>query len=314
MAARVLVALGAVLLPLACTSGTTGEGGAGDATAEGASGESGSSSGSTTGADAASVGDATMVGSLDALVPGEGDAAVETGEDAAVATDGDTADAAFVPLGIAVMPLPGGNGVLEMIALTLQKGPTGIELYAALKNDDPTGLACAPGLSLQLYDKSGQPIGTWIGGIDTFRFYDYEQGDAGELASCVGPGDVVMASLTGLPADLDVDDVGTIVYQCSYWALQGPEVVGLSVSGLTTVVLDSGTAFTGTLVNGFDAAAVGPSVDVFVVNAVGRPLGLATTPGDAGDIPAGGGWTFQTNAVDVPVVGYVAYPTATTLQ
>jgi hypothetical protein len=261
-----------------------------------------------------------MVGSPDALVSGDvavdGDAnaVIETSVDAALATDGDAADATFVPLGLAVMPLPGGNGVLEMIALTLQKGPTGIELYAALKNDDPSALACAPGLSLQLYDKSGQPIGTWIGGIDTFRFYDYDQGDASELASCVGPGDVVMASLTGLPADLDVDDVGTIVYQCSYWALQGPPVAGLSVTGLTTVALDGGTAFTGILVNGFDAAVVGPSVQVFPINGAGRPLALAMTPSDAGDIPPNGSWTFQTSAVDVPVVGYVAYPTAATLQ
>jgi hypothetical protein len=261
-----------------------------------------------------------MVVSSDALVPGDGggtvdgDASVAMAADASLVTDGDTTDAAFVPLGIAVMPLAGGNGVLDVVALTLQKGPMGIELYAALRNDDATQLACAPGLSVQLYDKSGQPIGTWIGGIDTFRFYDYDQGDASTLASCVGPGDLVMAWLTGLPADLDVDDVGTIVYQCSYWALEGPPVSGLSVSGLTTVDLDSGTAFTGTLVNGFDAAVVGPSVDVFAVNAAGRPLGMATTAADAGDIPAGGSWMFQTSAVDVPVVGYVAYPTATTIQ
>lgn len=202
-----------------------------------------------------------------------------------------------------------------MTALTLQKGPTGTELYAALKNVDPSGLACAPGLTVTLYDKSGQPMATSIGGIDTFRFYEYEEDDAGTLASCVGPGDVAMASLTTLPADLDIASVGTAVYSCSYWALVASPVDGLSIRSLTTVALDGGgTAFTGTMTNGFDAAVVGPSVDVFPVNAAGRPLAVTTTPTDAGNIPAGGSWTFQTSAVDVPVAGYSAYPTATTLE
>ena len=314
MAGRVLIALGAVLLPLACTSGTTGGGGAPDAAGTIAKGD-------------ASVGDATGVGSPDALVPERDDAAVDGGVDASVGTSadaslaadgatGDAADATFDPLGIAVMPLQGGNGVFVMTALTLQKGPAGVELYAAVENESDAGiLACAPGLTVELYDKSGQPIGEWIDGIDTLRFYDYyPEADAGELASCVAPGDVGMVSFTNLPADLDVDDVGTVVYSTSYWGLPGTQINGLTVTGLTTVALEGGTAFTGTVVSGFDTAVVGPSVQVFPINGAGRPLALATTPNDAGDIPPNGSWTFQTNAVDVPVVGYVAYPIATTLE
>jgi hypothetical protein len=221
-------------------------------------------------------------------------------------------DMLIVPAGLAVTALSGGNGVLDMIALTLRKGSSGTEIYAALRNDDASIKACDPGLSVELYDKSDQPIGTWIGGLNTTHLYEVP--DSGMVASCVGPGEVTMAALTGLPADLVIDDVGTVVYRCPYFVLDVVPVDGVAVGQLATVASDGGTAFAGTLVNDFDAAVISPSVTVFPVNTVGRPLGVASTGGDAGEIAAGGTWPFQTGTVDVPVVGYVAYPTANLLQ
>ena len=218
-------------------------------------------------------------------------------------------DAPIVPKGLTVTALQGGNGVLDLVALTLlHEGQGRTELYAALRNDDATILACDPGLSVDLYDNSGQPMGTWIGGLDTRHFY--RLADAGTVASCVAPGDVTMAALTDLPADLAIDEVGTVVYRCPYFALNAAPVDGLVVGQMESVSIDVGTAYTGTLVNEFDAAVGNPSVQVFPVNAVGRPLGMATASG-TNEIPAGESWQFRTNAVDTSAANYVAYPMAT---
>jgi hypothetical protein len=53
-----------------------------------------------------------------------------------------------------------------------------------------------------------------------------------------------------------------------------------------------------------------PSIRVFPLNRVGRPLGVAKG-GDSSQIPAAGTWTFQTDTVDTPGVSYAAFPAAT---
>jgi hypothetical protein len=325
---------GAVLLPLACSAGTNGAGAgpsdasyrtdapvdagtearnldagvdvwslldargdAPDGTTASNDGEAGLSPG-----DAGPTGD----GSGEAGVGDAGDMGLDDG---GVGPD----DARFFPTALNVTALPGGNGVLDLIALTLRKGPTGPELYAAMRNDDPVTCACDPGLSVELYDKSGQVMGTWIAGLNTIHFYDVV--DAGMLASCVGPGDVTMAAFSGLPSDLAVDSVGYVVYRCPYFALDVvPIDAGFAVTQVTSAAgPEGGTVFTGTFVNGFDASVTDPSVTVFPVNSVGRPLGVATASG-TGNVDAGGSWPFQTNAVDVPGASFVAYPSASGIQ
>ena len=58
-------------------------------------------------------------------------------------------DALVVPEHLVVQALAGGNGVLRVTALTLQRGTSGIELYAALKNDGDIA-ACDAALSIEL--------------------------------------------------------------------------------------------------------------------------------------------------------------------
>lgn len=223
------------------------------------------------------------------------------------ANDGIGDDALIVPEGLTVTALQGGNGVLDMIALTLRKGSSSTELYAALRNDDANILACDPGLSVELYDKSRQPMGTWIGGLHTTHFYELK--DAGTIASCAGPGDVTMAALMDLPSDLVIDDVGYVVYRCPYFALDVVPIDGVAIGQVESVAANGGTAYAGTLVNEFDAAVSRPSVTVFPVDRVGRPLGVATASG-TDDIPAGGRWHFQTSAVDASAADCASYPTA----
>jgi hypothetical protein len=210
-----------------------------------------------------------------------------------------------LPEGLSVMALPGGNGVLEVIALTLRKGPSNTELYAALKNKGEVP-ACDAALSVELFNKREESIAAGIGALFTQHFYRLTDGSE-TIAACAGPGDVTMAAVTDLPSDIEIDDVGTIVYRCPYFALDVVPIDGLTIDQMKSVTRSAGSAYTGTLVNGLDVTVSNASVTVFPVNRVGRPLGAATGSG-SDEIPPGGSWAFETNSVDAPAVDFAAYP------
>jgi hypothetical protein len=214
-------------------------------------------------------------------------------------------DARIVPEGLSVTALAGGNGVLDVIALTLRNGPTSTEVYAALKNvgDVP---ACSAAVSVELFDKIEQSLASGISGLLTQHFYRLTDG-SGSIAACVGPGDVTMAAITDLPSDIAIEDVGYVVYRCPYFALDVVPIDGLTIGPVTRVAAAVGTTYTGTLVNGLDVAVSNPSVTVFPVNRVGRPLGVAIGSGTV-EIAPGGSWAFETNAVSAAGVDYFAYP------
>lgn len=214
-------------------------------------------------------------------------------------------DALIVPEGLSVTALAGGNGVLDVIALTLRKGLSSIELYAALRNDGDIP-ACHAAVSVELFDEAEQSLAAGIAGLLTQHFYRLTDG-SGTIAACVGPGDVTMAAVTDLPSEIGIEDVGYVVYRCPYFALDVVPIDGLTISQVKSVTVSAGTAYTGTLVNGLDVAVSNPSVTVFPVNRVGRPLGMATGSGTV-EIPPGGSWAFATNTVGAPGVDHVAYP------
>src|SRR4029079_15361265 len=179
-----------------------------------------------------------------------------------------------VPQGVSVMGLPGGHGVLEMCALTIRKGPTNTEMYAALKNvgDRPV---CDGALTSELYDKDGNSIASAIGGLLTDHLYRLTDG-SGSLAACVGAGEVTMASMTDLSLALDLDNIGYAVYRNPYFGIQVEQIEGFTVTDVLGTPSGTGTTYTGTLVNGLDEAVTNPTVMIYPVNAVGRPLGMAT--------------------------------------
>jgi hypothetical protein len=216
-------------------------------------------------------------------------------------------DAIIVPEGLTVAALAGGNGVLEVTGFTLLNGPNGAEVYAALKNvgDIP---ACHAAFSIELFDKTEQSLAAGIGGLLTSHFYRLTDG-SDIIAACVGPGDVTMAAVTDLPSDIVIEDVGYVVYRCPYFALDVVPIEGLGISQVQRVNGNTGALYTGTLVNGFDVAVSDPSVTVFPVNRVGRPLGRVIGSG-TGEIQPGGSWIFETNTVDTPGVDHAAYPAA----
>jgi hypothetical protein len=229
---------------------------------------------------------------------------VREGGSAAIAEKGDAAR--IVPEGLSVTALAGGNGVLDVTALTLRKGASSVEVYAALKNDGEIP-ACTAAFSVELFDQTGRSLAAGIGGLLTRHFYRLKDG-SGSIAACVSPGDVTIAAITDLPADIAVDQVKTIVYRCPYYALEVDPIDGLDIDDMKSVSRDGATTYTGTLVNDLDVAVTKPSVTVFPVNRVGRPLGMAIGS-SSHEIPPHGRWTFETSSVDAAVVDYAAYPT-----
>lgn len=237
------------------------------------------------------------------LVPG----ALLLGLTCACGANGEQAgdDALIVPEGLTVTALEGGNGVLELTAFTLRKGASSIEAYAALRNSGQVP-ACSAAFAVELFDTAEQSVAAGISGLLSQQFYRLTDG-SGATAACVAPGEVTMAAVTDLPSEIAIDDIGSVVYRCPYFALDVAPIPGLAIRALKSIRRGPEVAYTGTLVNGLDVALSDPSVTVFPINRVGRPLGVATGSGVV-EVPAGGHWAFETNAVSALGVDYVAFP------
>jgi len=214
-------------------------------------------------------------------------------------------DALISPVGLAVAPHASGCGMLSLVALTLRPGPDRAELFAALKNggDEP---ACSPAFSLNLFDESGQSLAMAVGGLLVQHFYELADG-SGTVAACVAPGDTTMIAFTDLPAEVTADGVGRIEYWCNFWALQVSPIEGLSVSRVQAVAERTGVSYRGTLANRLATAVSAPSVAVFPLNRVGRPLGVALSRTGT-ELAPGSSWSFETNVVDEAGVAQAAYP------
>ena len=199
--------------------------------------------------------------------------------------------------------------MLDLYALTLRDGPDGLELYAALTNDGDVP-ACDAALQVTLYDTTGQPLGVFINGLDTKSFYLYTLPDASTtIAACAKPGDVTMTEIATMASDISVADVGQVVYNYRYFALDAVLIDGLTVTQVNTVTTNAGTTYTGTVSNGLDQTVTDPSIRVFPLNRVGRPLSVAKG-GDSSQIPSAGSWTFQTDTVDMAGVDCAAFASA----
>ena len=199
----------------------------------------------------------------------------------------------------------GGCGVLHVTALTLRQGPSNAELYVALRNDG-SAPACSPAFTAEVFDKSEQSLAQGLGGLLVQHFYRLADG-SGTIAACVGPGDISMIAIRDLPSELVLEDVSQVVYRCNYWALKVTPIAGISISDVKAVARDGGVTYTGTLVNELDVALNDPSVAIFPVNSVGRPLGVALS-GATLQLPPGGSWQFETNSVGDPGVDQAVYP------
>lgn len=293
-AKRFFIVAATLPLFLGCSSATPDHAGSGGATG-GAGGLAAAGAGNT---------GATVGGASGA--PGVGAAGTPG---VLVGTSGNASpeDELVVPQALNVMPLSGGNGDLDMLAFTLHQDANGTEAYASLRNDGDLP-ACTAGLSIQLFDKNQQTLTASIGALLSQHLYRFTDG-SGTVAACAGPGDVMMGAITDLPADLVLADVGFVVYSCMYFALDLTPIDGFSVSPLQSATLgDGSTVFTGTFTNGVDMPIANPSVTVFPVNRVGRPLGATTALGTDAVAP-GGTWSFETPPIQTSGADAVAFPT-----
>ena len=216
--------------------------------------------------------------------------------------DGD--DRLFVPEGLPDTNENGQDVGLALVAFTLVPGANGPSFYAAVQNVWSTPL-CEAGMMVDFYDAGGQLVGSGASVLLSGRFYQLTDG-TGAVIPCVDPGQIAMTGEMALPETIAIDQLGSIQRLFPSFNVGVTPVGGVTVTGVKTVASGQGTAYTGTVVNDLGSTLSGPSVAIFPVNRVGRPLGMATASATT-DLAPGGTWTFQTNAVDDPGVDYVAY-------
>jgi hypothetical protein len=211
-------------------------------------------------------------------------------------------DRLFVPEGLPNMNGDGQDDGLVLIAFTLVPGATGPSFYAAVQNVWSTPL-CEAGMMISFYDKNNQLVGTTASVLQSGSFYQMSDGT---VLPCVDPGQIAMTGATGLPSTVVIDQLGSLVHLFPSFNLTVVPVGTLAVSGVASAGADGGTGYTGVVTNQIGSTLSNPSVTIFPVNRVGRPLGMATASTTA-DLPAGGSWSFATGAVDDPGVGQVAF-------
>lgn len=212
----------------------------------------------------------------------------------------------FVPAQIASNTTAGEATALSLLAFTLVKGPSGsAEFYAAVHNEGMTAI-CEPGMLLNFFDQAGAPLAS--AGIPLYTKQLYRLTD-GTVIPCVDPGQLAMGGSTTLPPEVVIDELGHFEYAFPAFVLNDiTPATALGLSPLQTARTLDGTSYSGTLLNTLETPA-SASVNVFPLNAVGRPLGMATAS-DTDALQPGDTWSFQTSTVRDPGVGTAVYPSA----
>jgi hypothetical protein len=238
--------------------------------------------------------------SLAAGCSGSGTATIDAG------LDGD--DRLFVPEGLPNTNENGQDVGLALVAFTLVPGANGPSFYAAVQNVWSTPL-CEAGMMLDFYDTGGELMGSGASVLQSGGFYQLTDG-SGAIIPCVAPGQIAMTGESGLPATIALDQVGSLQHLFPSFNVDVTPVGALTVAGVQAIVSGQRTAYTGTVLNELASTLSSPSVAIFPLNRVGRPLGMATASATM-DLAPGGTWTFQTDAVDDPGVDQLAYATGT---
>jgi hypothetical protein len=213
-------------------------------------------------------------------------------------------DLTSVPEGLSNTLLVGEVvGGLTLIAFTLIQGAAGAELCTAVRNDGQTA-SCEAGITTYFLDKSGQVVTTVGSVFETGRFY---RDSGGAIIRCIDPGQIAMAASTNLPAEIVIGELGSL--QHAFPAFAVDDIVpldALTVSNVQVVNTVAGSAYSGMLNSELGTAASDPSVTIFPLNRVGRPLGMVTAS-TTNPLPAGGSWLFQTDIVQNVGVDFAAY-------
>jgi hypothetical protein len=214
------------------------------------------------------------------------------------------ADVIF-PQGVDVSARVGTNSVFNLVTLTLRHGSSGVDLYAAVRNEGDVA-ACNPSFSVELRARDERALAAGISGLNVRDFYRLTDGSE-TVAGCVPPGARSVVAITDLSLDGALEDVSHVVYASSYWFLDAVAIEGIALSDVQVVNRGTGVAYTGTLLNQLGMTLDHPTVAVFPVNKAGRALGVAYG-GSSTALPPGGAWVFETNSVSEAGVGYEIFP------
>ena len=220
-------------------------------------------------------------------------------------------DRLFVPEDLPNTPRDGEVGVtLKLVASTLVQGRAGPELYAAVRNDGDTP-TCNAGIMIDFIDEAGQIVTTAGGPLQSNQLYRL---DPDVILNCIDPGQIAMAA-SNIPSEVVIGELGSLRHSFpTFGGFDGiVPTAGYGVSQVETVASGAGGTYKGTFTNGMDFAVTGPSVTIFPVNRVGRPLSVATSSATV-DIPPGGTWSFETTTVNDLGADYAAYATASRLN
>lgn len=241
-----------------------------------------------------------------------GSAAGSGGESAGAGGQVSDEDAAFIPQHVQVSAVPGGRGVFALTALTVRKAENATEAFVTVLNDGDVP-ACSGSLTLRLFDKGENQLDVGIGALLTRHFFRRTDG-SNALAACVAPGDVSVVAITDLIPDLAIEDIRSVVYLTTYFALDvEPLSGGLTIDDVQTVSRGTDIAYTGKFTNNLDVTVYGPTATIYPVNRAGRVLGMATASSDSTELAVGASWSFETNTLpNTPAIEYYAFPTART--
>ena len=214
----------------------------------------------------------------------------------------------FVPNGVTVEYVgEGPSGGLEIIAFTLVQEAGSLSepaWYVALQHNG-TDPVCIVDVPAGFYDAAGNELATTIGtGSLSSPMYE----TFGSPAPCLGPGDIGMGEITLGLESLDVSQVAKIKH--GFAGNIDPDAVRLTgVAVQNTQVQAAYTdsvRVTGTVVNNGSATIYDPTVDVYAVDATGRPYGTMMDI-ELISIPPGGSWDFETLAFEGQLDDYEVF-------
>jgi hypothetical protein len=224
-----------------------------------------------------------------------------------VTAGGDGDDLLFVPNGLLNTNLDGDRaGGLKLVAFTLVREAKGLNLYGAVKNEGATPV-CEAGMTTYFIDKTDQVVTSAGSVLQSKQFYRL---DDGVIVRCIAPGQIAMGAATDLPNDIVIEKLGYLQHRFPAFMIDGiVPVEALDVSEVQAIAKGDGKRYTGKVISRFDKTVTDPSLAIFPMNRVGRPLGVATSKTTT-ELPPGSSWSFETTDVADLGVGNVAYASA----
>jgi hypothetical protein len=168
-------------------------------------------------------------------------------------------------------------------------------------------------VTIEFFDKDDESLAAWTTTLHTGQLYRASD-EPNTLIACLAPDSTAMFGSAELPDSVVVDELDYAVYRFSYFAgdILPFDLVptdALTVTGVELVTTASNHRFRGGFENGLDVAVRDPSVTVFPLTSVGRPIDMATSI-EPVDIAPNTSWMFETTPVNDPGVDRAVFPAA----